>query len=97
MLSFMDHCGAPALCVSCANVVVADLMDAELRCPDCHGHVVAYDDASLRAGGAGEEAESDIAWALPDGRSFALDAEGNYRCPRCRAMTLTFVARGYVD
>lgn len=96
MLTFMEHCAAPALCTSCHEVVTIDLMDRDATCPNCDGPPTPYDDPSLRgavaaAGGAA------VAWNLPDGRSFELDHEGAYTCPRCLQTTLSFVDVGSFD
>jgi predicted RNA-binding Zn-ribbon protein involved in translation (DUF1610 family) len=97
MLTFMEHCAAPAFCASCADVVVVDLMAPEISCPTCGGVAVAYDDPSLRASGGARRERSSIDWNLPDGRSFALVEGAVYRCPRCQQDTLSFTNVGSFD
>lgn len=96
MLSFMDHCAAPALCTSCREVVTIDLMDSEATCPNCGGAATPYDNPNLRAAKT-EHAGPAIEWNLPDGRSFVLDHDPGYTCPRCRQATMSFVDVGCFD
>lgn len=95
MLSFMDHCAAPALCTACREVVTVDLMDNDTSCPICGGATPYYDSSlpDAKAGHAGPT----IAWSLPDGRLFALDDDGAYTCPRCLQATMSFVDVGCFD
>ena len=96
MLTFMEHCAAPALCTSCREVVTIDLMDRNAACPNCGGAPTPYDDPSLRAAQIAYDGSA-IAWNLPDGRSFALDHQGAYTCPRCLQTTMSFIDVGCFD
>jgi hypothetical protein len=96
MLTFMEHCSAPALCISCREVVTIDLMDSAATCPTCGGDPTPYDDPSLRPVQTVRDGPA-IAWNLPDGRSFELEYEGGYTCPRCRQATMSFFDTGCCD
>lgn len=89
MMDFTTMCHFPCLCESCRDVVDANLLAKNLQCPKCRGHnLIPYDDPWL-IGTAGERNLAE--WNMQDslGRILVL-TDGNYKCPKCRKMTLTF-------
>ena len=96
MSSFMEHCAAPSLCPSCREVVTIDLMVSDATCPDCGGATTSYDNPNLRPANT-VHIGSAIEWNLPDGRSFALDPDRGYTCPRCLEARMSFVVVGRFD
>lgn len=93
MMDFTTTCWFPCACAACGHVVEVNLLDAELRCPDC-GAVdpVPYDDPALIAEpGNYEVADWNMASQL--GRVLVL-TNGAYRCPGCGKDGLRFVDAG---
>jgi predicted RNA-binding Zn-ribbon protein involved in translation (DUF1610 family) len=97
MLSFLEHCAAPALCSSCDEVVCIDLMGRDVSCPVCGAETVCYDHSSLIRDADDPTHAPSIAWSLTDGGSFVLLAGNRYRRPRCGELTMAFDDVGCFD
>jgi hypothetical protein len=93
MLDFMTTCYFPCLCESCQAVVQSNLLEEPPRCPECGAeNPTPYDDKSV-IGAEGENVVAD--WNLQGKLSRELIlTDGNYKCPKCRNMTLHFSDSG---
>jgi hypothetical protein len=85
---FKTTCYFPSLCEACQAIVQANLFARPVRCPQCLGAVMPYDNPSL-TDSTGEGVIEE--WNTLDelGRSLKL-TDGNYKCPKCRHFTLKF-------
>ena len=93
MANFMHTCLFPCLCENCQSLVQVNLLAKEPRCPQCGAtNVTAYDDPRL-VGSPGQRVVAQ--WNMREqlGRELLL-TDGNYRCPKCRGMTLRFADSG---
>jgi ribosomal protein L37AE/L43A len=96
MRSFMEFCGAPALCQACGIFQVANYLDKQAICRDCGGPVTFYDDPGLWSRAEGARRDLTVFdWRVPTG-VFALP-DANYVCPKCRQQTLRFEQVGLWD
>jgi ribosomal protein L37AE/L43A len=88
-------CNVPAFCPKCKEMVVANYSKKAVRCPECHGKLVFYDDPSLR------EAHADIIfdWGGSgiDDRWASYLYNTNYLCPKCGRMKMRFSDVGMWD
>lgn len=96
MDTFASECDFPVLCSTCNDLTEANLLAATPRCLECDGtSITSYDDPPLHPKQAGQPVATwDVASEI--GRDLVLH-EGNYYCPRCHEMTLTFNLTGMWD
>ena len=89
MMDFTTVCHFPCLCESCNDIVDANLLSKEPRCSECNSPaVIPYDDPKLSSGNGVHEVafwntKADL------GRKLVL-TDADYKCPKCRQMTLCF-------
>jgi len=82
-------CYFPCLCDNCHGVVQVDLLEEQIRCPQCEStKVIPYDDPKLSMR-SGRTTVTEWNMAEELGRKLKL-SDGKYRCPRCNQMTLQF-------
>lgn len=95
MMDFETTCYYPAVCEHCHRLVQIDVLEDGPECPECGAtDPIPYDDPRLQARPGGHVAEE---WRPGDaacGR--VVLTEGEYRCPACGQMTLTFTDSGLV-
>ncbi len=89
MFNFMETCYFPCMCKGCHEVVQANLLAKEARCPQCRArNPIPYDDPRL----LGEPGSYHVAeWRMTDklDRDLVL-TDGKYMCPKCGKMSLGF-------
>jgi hypothetical protein len=96
MHTFASECDFPVFCKTCNDLTQANLLAAPPRCLECAGtSITPYDDLSLPCDQAGQPVAT---WDVtPEiGRELVLH-DGNYICPACKELTLTFSLSGMWD
>lgn len=82
---FKPTCYFPCLCERCHSVVQVNLLNKQIRCPQCRStKVIPYDDPRLSNETGGEIVAS---WGSED--ELVL-TDKSYKCPQCNQMTLYF-------
>ena len=93
MMNFKTECIFPVYCGSCKLMLQANLLEQTIKCSNCNGKVVSYNDEliSKKSNGYG-----DFVWNITDNRTVRL-TEDNNLCPRCQKFYLGFFSLGNWD
>lgn len=86
-------CYAPALCNECNNLNSLNFAKKKLKCKDCGGTVVYYNEKTLQK--ANMKAEL-ISWGMDIKEDFILP-KADFKCPKCGEFSLKFMEVGYWD
>ena len=74
----------PCICINCNDIVQANLKAETLECPHCNStDVIPYISREL----IGKKGKKVVAQSFDD-----ILTDGNYKCPKCKEMTLHFTA-----
>ena len=93
MASHSKTCYFPCYCENCRTVVQANLLAKKQVCPQCKStNVIPFDDPALSPGD-GEHVVAEWNMNSQIGRDLKL-TNGNYKCPQCGQMTLSFTDNG---
>ena len=88
-LDFQTTCWFPCLCENCENIVKANILEKEPLCPECgYTKLIPYDNYRV----VGKLGRKVVEWNITD-KNLVL-TNGNYKCPKCKKTTLTFVYSG---
>jgi predicted RNA-binding Zn-ribbon protein involved in translation (DUF1610 family) len=89
MSNHLKVCLFPCFCEKCRDIVEVNLFAKPAQCPECTDtNVIPYDDPRL-IGSLGKSNVVEWNVAHTFGRDLML-TDGNYKCPKCGKMTLTF-------
>ncbi len=93
MMNFQTYCGAPALCETCADMLVVNYLDDQPACPKCKGAITFYNAPRLRRKKRQVSKRTPLVFSWTLGRTFKLP-DTEYRCPRCGEVRMRFFDAG---
>ena len=92
MMTFKFDCYFPCLCEDCNDIVNANLMgivsSLNPTCPDCYNkNTIPYNNPAV----IGDVGNRNVVSWYAGGNIGELElTNGNYKCPKCKEMTLNF-------
>ena len=83
----------PVYCPTCQQMLQGNLLDEGIKCPNCHGIVIPYDDTTISNPSSGYAV---IKWNIVDDNEVMLTSDNNL-CPKCQNFNMGFFECGHWD